>query len=196
MPRIYQKKFKSGKCYITRRGDQHNTRFFVFGVFAYKHVLGRTEMRTRERKEWQSTRTVWDISRDDRARSAVCRLRTKTDEFRKILTDIYIIYIYIYLIYTGIYYVYTVEPAFNDLSDKRPPAVYGHFTNVPIYINVNVPRSADTCLTRTRTVINWLSAPVITDNVNKHHIFWWLQPCISRPNRGRPCVQCLLSGLL
>ena len=31
------------------------------------------------------------------------------------------------------------------------------------------PRSADTCLTR--TVINWLSSPVITDNVNKHHIF-------------------------
>ena len=31
------------------------------------------------------------------------------------------------------------------------------------------PRSADTCLTQ--TVINWLSAPVIMDNVTQHHIF-------------------------
>ena len=30
----------------------------------------------------------------------------------------------------------TVEHAFNDLSDQRPPAVYGHFTNVPPDINV------------------------------------------------------------
>ena len=26
--------------------------------------------------------------------------------------------------------VSTVEPAFNDFSDQRPPAVYAHFTNV------------------------------------------------------------------
>ena len=45
----------------------------VFECFyAYKKMLGRTEMRTRERKEWQSIRTVWDISRDDRARIASC----------------------------------------------------------------------------------------------------------------------------
>ena len=34
----------------------------------------------------------------------------------------------------------TVEPAFNDLSDQWPPAVYGHFTNVRTDINVNVPQ--------------------------------------------------------
>ena len=37
-------------------------------------------------------------------------------------------------------YSLTVEPAFNDLSDQRPPAVYGHLTNVPTDINVNVPQ--------------------------------------------------------
>ena len=31
---------------------------------------------------------------------------------------------------------------------------------------LNYLRSADTCLTRTRTVIYWLSAPAITDSVN------------------------------
>ena len=35
----------------------------------------RTVMRTRERNEWQSTRTVWDNSRVDRARNAIYSLR-------------------------------------------------------------------------------------------------------------------------
>ena len=35
--------------------------------------------RTCERKEWQSIRTVWDISRDDRARTVTCSLRTATE---------------------------------------------------------------------------------------------------------------------
>ena len=39
-------------------------------VLMVKNLLSRTEMRTHERKEWQSIRTVWDISRDDRARIA------------------------------------------------------------------------------------------------------------------------------
>ena len=36
---------------------------------------------------------------------------------------------------------------------------------------LNYPRSAATCLTRTRTVICWLSAPGITDSANKCRIF-------------------------
>ena len=74
----------------TQPGDQLNTRFFLivlgfffnrFGVFfsPIKNLLGQTEMRTRERKEWQSIRTVLDISRDDLARTAAYRWRTATD---------------------------------------------------------------------------------------------------------------------
>ena len=36
---------------------------------------------------------------------------------------------------------------------------------------LNYLRSADTCLTRTRTVIYWLSVPAITDSANKCRIF-------------------------
>ena len=36
---------------------------------------------------------------------------------------------------------------------------------------LNYLRSADTCLTRTRTVIYWLSVPVITDSVKKCRVF-------------------------
>ena len=32
-------------------------------------------------------------------------------------------------------------------------------------------RSADTCLTRMRTVIYWLSGPAITDSANKCHVY-------------------------
>ena len=40
--------------------------------------------------------------------------------------------------------------------------------------------SAATCLTRTRTVIYWLSAPAITDSANKCHGFRWsFQPKIA-----------------
>ena len=42
-------------------------------------MLGRTETRTRDRIYCQTIRTVRDISRDDRARIATCRLRTPTD---------------------------------------------------------------------------------------------------------------------
>ena len=42
-------------------------------------MLGRTETRTRDRIYCQTMRTVRDISRDDRARIATCRLRTLTD---------------------------------------------------------------------------------------------------------------------
>ena len=36
---------------------------------------------------------------------------------------------------------------------------------------LNYLRSADTCLTRTRTVIYWLSVPAITDSANKCQVF-------------------------
>ena len=36
---------------------------------------------------------------------------------------------------------------------------------------LNYLRSADTCLTRTRTVLYWLSVPAITDSANKCRVF-------------------------
>ena len=42
-------------------------------------MLGLTETRTHDRINCQTMRTVRDISRDDRARIATCRLRTLTD---------------------------------------------------------------------------------------------------------------------
>ena len=44
-----------------------------------KQCLGRTETRSCDRIYSQVIRTVRDISRDDRARIATCRLRTPTD---------------------------------------------------------------------------------------------------------------------
>ncbi len=41
--------------------------------------LGRTETRTCDRMCFQTIQTVWDISRDDRARIATCSLLTVTD---------------------------------------------------------------------------------------------------------------------
>ena len=56
---------------------------FCFWVSPTKNVLGRTDMRTHEWSDRQLTRTVWDISRDDRARIATCCLRTPTDIFNE-----------------------------------------------------------------------------------------------------------------
>ena len=56
----------------------------VYGCFSrIKKMLGRTEMRTRDRMYCQTIRSVWDISRGDRARIATCSLRTSPDR----LTD-------------------------------------------------------------------------------------------------------------
>ena len=67
-------------------GDQLNTLAvtrFLHALFAgfspIIKLLGRTEMRTRKMRKWHSIRTVWDISRDDRASIATCSLRTATD---------------------------------------------------------------------------------------------------------------------
>ena len=59
------------------RGRSGFPRFCVF--FAYKKLLVRTETRTGETKRFQTIRTVWDISRDHRARMATCSLLTSTD---------------------------------------------------------------------------------------------------------------------
>ena len=61
----------------THAGHPISPRFLMF--FAYKKLLGRTEMRTLDRMYCQTIRTVRDISRADRARIATCRLRTPTD---------------------------------------------------------------------------------------------------------------------
>ena len=66
----------------------------------------------------------------------------------------------------------TVVPALGDPRRERPPAVYGHIVNVPTHFNVKLPLiSGHLPITRTRTVIYWLSAPAITDNANKCHVF-------------------------
>ena len=36
-------------------------------------------------------------------------------------------------------YIYTVVPALGDPRRERPPAVYGHFVNVPTHFNVKLP---------------------------------------------------------
>ena len=52
----------------------------VYGCFSrIKKMLGRTEMRTRDKMYCQTIRSVWDISRGDRARIATCSLRTSPD---------------------------------------------------------------------------------------------------------------------
>ena len=51
----------------------------VWGFFAHKIILGRTETRTRDRMYLGRIRSVRDISRGDSARIATSRLRTPTD---------------------------------------------------------------------------------------------------------------------
>ena len=55
----------------------------VWGFFAYKKILGRTETRIRDRMYCQTIRLIRDIYRDDRARIATCTLRTLTDRNRE-----------------------------------------------------------------------------------------------------------------
>ena len=60
----------------------------VYGCFSHiKKMLGRTEMRTRDRMYCQTIRSVWDISRGDRARIATCSLRTSPDRQTDRQTD-------------------------------------------------------------------------------------------------------------
>ena len=65
----------------TRTGDPIYPRFRKF--FAYKKMLGRNETRTRDRMYCQTIRIVRDISRDDQARIATCRLRSLTDGLKE-----------------------------------------------------------------------------------------------------------------
>ena len=88
----------------------------------------------------------------------------------------------------------TVVPALCDPRHERPPSVYGHVINVRHISTLNYLPSADTRLTRTQTVIFWLSATAIsiTDTYKQMQRFQWsFQPQIAgaHPNlrsTGRP----------
>ena len=54
----------------------------VWFFFVYKKILGQTETWTRDRIYLRRIRSVWDISRGDRARIATCSLRTPTDRLK------------------------------------------------------------------------------------------------------------------
>ena len=72
------------RCFIqinTCEGDPASRGFVCFSRI--KKLLGRTETRTCDRMYCQTIRTVWDISRDDRARIATCSLLTSTDRFKE-----------------------------------------------------------------------------------------------------------------
>ena len=64
-----------------RRGIRYSFVFCMF--FAFKKILGRIETRTRDRIYCQTIRRVRYISRDDRARIAICSLRTPTDRLKE-----------------------------------------------------------------------------------------------------------------
>ena len=65
----------------------------------------------------------------------------------------------------------TVVPVLGNPRPEWPPDMYGHVINVPKHHNVKLPVIGDTCRTRTRTVIYWLSVPVITDSSNTYCVF-------------------------
>ena len=63
-----------------------------------------------------------------------------------------------------VYYI-TVVPALGDPRRERPPAVYGHFVNVPTHFNVKLPLISGHLSKADSNFL--LSAPGITDSVNK-----------------------------
>ena len=65
----------------------------------------------------------------------------------------------------------TVVPALGDPRRERPPACTDTLSMSRHISTLNYLCSAATCLTRTRTVIYWLSAPAITDSAKKCHVF-------------------------
>ena len=83
--RVLRWRWMAGRCFIQINSRVYDAVFvIVLGVFsAYKTILGRTGTRTRDRMCFQSIRTVWDISRDDRARIATCSLLTSTDRLKE-----------------------------------------------------------------------------------------------------------------
>ena len=65
----------------------------------------------------------------------------------------------------------TVVPALGDPRRERPPAVYGHFVNVPTHFNVKLPLISGHLPNADADSIYWLSAPAIMDSANKCHVF-------------------------
>ena len=65
----------------------------------------------------------------------------------------------------------TVVPVLGNPRREWPPDMYGHVINVPKHPNVKLPVIGDTCLTRTRTVIYWLSVGLLLRTVQTHTAF-------------------------
>ena len=89
------------------------------------------------------------------------------------------------------YYLYTVVPALGD------PVVNDHLPctatlSLSQHIStLNYLGSADTCLTRARTVLYWLFVPAITDSANKCRVFsGHFNPKSLATRTLRPCLHC------
>ena len=81
--------FSTARCFIQHQLARESVFAIVVGCFSrVRQFLGRTETQTREMKFFQSIRTLWDISRDDRARITTCSLITATDRLKNYSIDI------------------------------------------------------------------------------------------------------------
>ena len=68
----------SSEVSFARAGDS----VFAIIFLCFSHIKKFYDELSRERKCFQSIRTVWDISRDDRASIATCSLLTVTDRLK------------------------------------------------------------------------------------------------------------------
>ena len=69
-------------------------------------------------------------------------------------------------------YTYTVVPALGDPRRERPPAVCGHFVNVPPHFNVKLPLiSGHLPNADADNHLLFVSTCYITDSANKCHVF-------------------------
>ncbi len=72
---------------------------------------------------------------------------------------------------------FEIQTTYSSTCLGHPLVVSGHLPCTATLLmsrhisTLNYLRSADTCLTRTRTVIYWLSEPAIADSANKCHVF-------------------------
>ena len=72
-------------------------------VFAYKKILGRYQTRPQDRMCCQAIRTIWDISRYDCARIAICSLLTPTDMYTCVHNEL--VYFPDIAIYVDVFYI-------------------------------------------------------------------------------------------
>ena len=66
---------------------------------------------------------------------------------------------------------YTVVPALGDPRRERPPAVCGHFVNVPTHFKVKLPVISGHLPNADADSHLLVLAPAITDSANKCHVF-------------------------